>query len=73
VGITHGYKWIQNGALNYDPKLHFRHRLDPIDLDVKHTSVFFNAIMRMALPLIEPTRFDKTLPKFPNHFFELRA
>jgi hypothetical protein len=66
--ITNGYKWIQNGALNYDPKLHFRHRLDPIDLYVKHTSVIINAIMRMALPLLGPTRQDKTLKKFPNYF-----
>ena len=65
--IANGYKWIQNGALNYDPKLHFRHRLDPIDLYVKHTSVFMNAIMRRALPLLEPTRYDKTLQKFPNY------
>lgn len=66
--ISNGYKWIQNGSLNYDPKLHFRHRLDPIDLYVKHTSVFINAIMRMALPLLGPTRHDKTLQKFPTYF-----
>ena len=66
--IANGYKWIQNGALNYDPKLHFRHRLDPIDLYVKHTSVIINAIMRLALVLLEPTRHDRTLKKFPNYF-----
>jgi Acetyltransferase (GNAT) domain len=65
--IANGYKWIQNGALNYDPKLHFRHRLDPIDLYVKHTSVIINAIMRLALVLLEPTRHDPTLKKFPNY------
>jgi Acetyltransferase (GNAT) domain len=64
--IANGYKWIQNGALNYDPKLHFRHRLDPIDLYVKHTSVIINAIMRLALVLLEPTRHDPTLKKFPT-------
>jgi Acetyltransferase (GNAT) domain len=56
--IASGYKGIQNGALNYDPKLHFRHRLDPIDLYVKHTSIIINAIMRLALPLLEPTRHN---------------
>lgn len=56
-----------DGALNYDPKLHFRHRLDPIDLYVKHTSVIINAIMRLALVLLEPTRHDPTLKKFPNY------
>jgi hypothetical protein len=66
--IANGYKWIQNGSLNYDPKLHFRHRLDPIDLYVKHTSTMLNAAMRIGLPWLEPTRFDNTLKKFPNYY-----
>jgi hypothetical protein len=41
--------------------------LDPIDLYVKHTSVIINAIMRLALVLLEPTRHDPTLKKFPNY------
>lgn len=68
--IANGYKWILNGALNYDPKLHLRHRLVPLDLYVRHTSVIINAIMRIALPWLEPTRGNETLKKFPN-FFEL--
>ena len=61
------YKWFQSSGLNYDPKLHLRHRLKPIDLYVKHTSIIINMIMRMALPWLEPTRYDKTLKKFPNY------
>jgi len=53
--------------LNYDPKLHFRHRLDPLDLYVKHTSRILNAALRLALPWLEPTRYDRTLRKFPNY------
>lgn len=66
--IANGYQWIQNGSLNYDPKLHFRHRLDPIDLYVKHTSTLLNASLRIGLPWLEPTRYDNTLKKFPNYY-----
>ena len=58
---------IRSSGLNYDPKLHLRHQLDPIDLYVRHTSGPINAIMRCFLPLLEPTRYDKTLAKFSNY------
>ena len=67
-GIANGYKWFQSSGLNYDPKLHFRHRLKPVDLYVKHTSIIINLAMRLLLPWLEPTRYDKTLKKFPNYF-----
>jgi len=65
--IANGYKRFHSSALNYDPKFHLRYRLDPIDLYVRHTSTFLNAILRHILPCIEPTRFDKTLPLFDNY------
>jgi hypothetical protein len=65
--IANGYKRFQSSGLNYDPKLHLRHRLMPVDLYVKHTSAIMNVIMRMALPWLAPTRYDKTLKKFPNY------
>jgi len=65
--IANGYKWFRSSSLNYDPKLHLRHLLDPIDLYVRHTSGPINAIMRRFLPLLEPTRYDKTLAKFSNY------
>ncbi len=49
-GISKGYKWFRSSGLNYDPKLHMRHQLDPIDLYVRHTSALPNAIFRLALP-----------------------
>jgi hypothetical protein len=61
------YHWFRSSALNYDPKLHLRHVLDPIDLYVIHRSRVVNAVLKRALPLLEPTRYDKTLPKFPNY------
>jgi predicted N-acyltransferase len=65
--IANGYRWFQSSGLNYDPKLHLRHRLKPVDLYVRHASSVINMFMRPALPLLEPTRHDVTLRKFPNY------
>jgi peptidoglycan biosynthesis/recognition FemAB-like protein len=65
--IANGYKWFRSSGLNYDPKLHLRHLLDPIDLYVRHTSGTINILMKWLLPLLEPTRHDKTLAKFSNY------
>jgi hypothetical protein len=65
--IANGYKEFRSSGLNYDPKLHLRHQLGPIDLYVRHTSWFPNIILRFVLPWIEPTRHDKTLQKFANY------
>jgi hypothetical protein len=66
-GIAAGYKSFHSSALNYDPKLHLRYRLDPIDLYVRHTSPICNSIFSRILPWLEPTRYDKTLPQFANY------
>jgi predicted N-acyltransferase len=64
--MEHGYKWYCSSALNYDPKLHLKCELVPLDLYVAHTSSVPNFFLRKVLPLLEPTRNDKTLQKFPN-------
>jgi hypothetical protein len=66
-GIANGYKWFHSSALNYDPKLHLRYKLDPIDLYVRHTSPILNAVFARILPWLEPTRYDKTLKQFANY------
>jgi hypothetical protein len=66
-GIANGFKWFHSSALNYDPKLHLRYKLDPIDLYVRHTSPIFNAVFARILPWLEPTRYDKTLKQFANY------
>jgi len=65
--IDNGYKSFRSSGLNYDPKLHLRHVLDPVDLYVKHTSRIVNRVLKWVLPIIEPTRYDKTLQKFSNY------
>ena len=71
-GMANGCKRFCSGGLNYDPKLHMRHRLEPLDLYVRHTSTLVNAVLGRILPLIEPTRREVTLRKFAN-FDEIRG
>jgi hypothetical protein len=65
--MANGFKSYRSSALNYDPKFHLKHALDPLDLYVKHGSKIINPILRLMLPLLEPTRYDKTLRKFANY------
>jgi predicted N-acyltransferase len=65
--IANGYENFRSTGLNYDPKLHLRARLDPIDLYVRHTSPLVNAVLARILPLLEPTHTDPILPRFPNY------
>jgi predicted N-acyltransferase len=65
--IANGFASFGSSGLNYDPKLHLKCRLDPLDLYVKHTSPLFNAFLKRLLPLLEPTRQEKILRKFPNY------
>jgi hypothetical protein len=65
--IANGYKWYRSNGLNYDPKLHLKCQLDPLDLYVRHTSPAFNAVLKFILPFLEPTRYDRTLKRFANY------
>ncbi len=65
--IANGYKEFRSSGLNYDPKLHFRHLLDPMDLYVRHTSGIMNRALKVLLPILEPTKHDATLHKFSNY------
>ena len=64
--IAHGYQWYCSTSLNYEPKYHFRHQLDPLDLYVRHTLPAVNFIMKRALLYLEPTRNDEMLKRFSN-------
>ncbi|HEX2655533.1 MAG TPA: GNAT family N-acetyltransferase [Xanthobacteraceae bacterium] len=65
--IANGYKWFRSSGLNYEPKRGLRALLDPLDLYVQHTSPIANRILKRFLPWLEPTRYDKVLPRFPNY------
>jgi hypothetical protein len=65
--IANGYKRYFSTALSYDPKRQLRFQLYPLDLYVRHTSSIVNTFLGWMLPFLEPTRYDKTLRRFPNH------
>jgi hypothetical protein len=65
--MAEGYQWYRSNSLNYDPKLHLRCLLDPLDLYVRHTSPPLNAMLKRVLPLLEPTRNDRSLKRFENY------
>ncbi len=65
--IANGFKSIVSTSLGYGPKLQMRHVLEPLDLYIRHASPLVNAIFRRILPLLEPTRGEETLKKFPNY------
>ena len=65
--IDNGFKSIISTSLGYAPKLQMRHVLEPLDLYIRHTSPIINAVFKRILPLLEPTRNDETLKKFPNY------
>ena len=64
--MQNGYKWYYSTAMGYEPKLRLKCELVPLDLYVSHTFGPANFVMKRVLPLLEPTRGDKTLPQFPN-------
>ena len=53
--------------LAYEPKLHLRFDLEPLDLYVRHLTDWINPVFKRIAPLLEPTRYDKLLPRFANH------
>jgi predicted N-acyltransferase len=65
--VANSYTCIRSTGLNYEPKLRFRHRLDPIDLYVRHTSLLANVVLKRVLPRIVPARYDAVLRKFPDY------
>ena len=64
--MQNGYKWYGSSGQGYEPKLRLKAQLAPLDLYVSHTWLGANLILRRVLPLIEPTRTEKTLNEFPN-------
>ena len=65
--IGQGLRTYYSTPLNYDPKLHLRFDLEPLDLYVRHVSPWMNPFFRRIAPLLEPTRYDKLLRRFDNY------
>ena len=65
--VGQGLHTYYSTPLNYDPKLHLRFALEPLDLYVRHVAGWINPFFTRIAPLLEPTRYDKLLPRFENH------
>ena len=65
--MSQGLQTYYSTPLNYDPKLHLRFDLEPLDLYVRHLNPVFNPFFKSLAPLLEPTRYDKTLRRFGNY------
>ncbi len=64
--LENGYRHYYTGPLNYDPKLHLRLQLAPLDLYARHLSPLINPIFGRALNWLQPARHDPVIAKFPN-------
>ena len=64
--LAHGLKQYYSSPFNYDPKLHLRMALVPLDLYARHTSPMFNWALRLFAPLAAPIRQEPILRQFPN-------
>jgi hypothetical protein len=64
--IENGYHTYYSAPLNYDPKLHLRQQLSPLDLYVRTSRIWPNSLFRLILPLMEPTRYDPIIKRFSN-------
>ncbi|MBV8587788.1 MAG: GNAT family N-acetyltransferase [Verrucomicrobia bacterium] len=64
--ISEGYRHYHSAPLNYDPKLHFRMELEPLDLYVRAVNNVLNPVFRPFLPWLEPTRYDRAIQQFAN-------
>ncbi len=65
--IRNRVRQYYSGPLNYSPKLHLKLALAPLDLYVRHVNPLINSVLPWILPFLEPTRYDESLPKFPNY------
>ena len=64
--LAHGLKHYYSAPFNYDPKLHLRMDLVPLDLYARHTSPVVNRLLRWFAPLAAPTRQEPLLAQFAN-------
>ncbi len=64
--IQNHFKTYYTAPLNYDPKLHLRLELAPLDLYAHHVSSFLNPIFRQAVRFLQPVRHDPLISRFCN-------
>ena len=64
--LGNGVTAYHTGPLNYDPKLHLKLSLSPLDLYARHSSSLINPLFKLAIKYLEPTRHDPVIKRFAN-------
>ncbi len=64
--FENGLQRYATGPLNYDPKLHLRLDLAPLDLYARYLSPVINPVFSRIMPYLEPTRHDPVIAQFAN-------
>ena len=64
--LAQGLECYYSAPFSYDPKLHLRMELVPLDLYARHLSPVINFFLRRLAPLAAPTRQEPLLRQFPN-------
>lgn len=64
--LAHGLKHYYSAPFNYQPKLHLRMHLVPLDLYARHASPLVNFFLRHIAPALAPTRQEPLLKHFAN-------
>jgi predicted N-acyltransferase len=64
--VAHGLKVYASAPLNYEPKLHLRCLLAPLDLYVTHSSSWINPFFRRLVRWLAPVGHDPVLRRFGN-------
>lgn len=64
--LAQGLRHYQSSPFNYNPKLHLRMQLLPLDLYAHHTSAIVNRALRWFARWAAPTRQEPLLRLFPN-------
>lgn len=59
--LANGLRRYASAPLNYDPKLRLRLEPQEVDVYVKHTSPWLNALIKAFAPVFEPARTDPVL------------
>lgn len=67
--LRHGYRYYRTAPFNYDPKMHLRLEFEPVDLFVRHRSLWLNLLLSRLAPCFAPGKSD---PVLRRHFRAIR-
>lgn len=64
--LINGLRHYASAPFSYDPKLRLRLKPEPVDVYVKHTSLWLNPLIKLFACAFEPARTDPVLRRNPH-------